>query len=342
MPTHNNISKPSDPAAVTSDPRAAIADDGILTHLRVSIIATLVLAVICCGIYPAIVWGLSQVIFRDKANGSLIRNDKGTLIGSKLIGQSFSDARYFHGRPSAAGSNGYDATASAGSNLGPTSAKLINGTTKPSTLSTPSTAVPASPAAMQAASPPKHPAVEAIQSPTTAPATPPAVVVDYDGVKLRVLHYCDDNSLQFSASRDGKRIASDAFEKEFKHASGWDEVKLIVAFNDGDHPLTLTSAESIPADAVTASASGLDPHISRENAKLQKPRVAAARHIKEEVVQKLIDDNTDGASLGFLGESGVNVLLLNIALGKRYPVPAAPPKTDPTSATVPAVTTPAK
>src|SRR4030095_38611 len=105
----------------------------MLTHLRISIIATLVLAVICCGIYPALVWGLSQAMFHHQANGSLIKKD-GTptdndaeAVGSALLGQQFSDAKYFHPRPSAAG-DGYDPTSSGGSNLGPLSQKLIDAT----------------------------------------------------------------------------------------------------------------------------------------------------------------------------------------------------------------------
>ena len=110
----------------------------MLTHLRISIVATVVLAIVVCGIYPVVVWGLAQLMFHHQANGSLIKKD-GTptdndaeAVGSSLLGQPFGDAKYFHPRPSAAG-NGYDSTASSGSNFGPLSAKLLNGTTKPST-----------------------------------------------------------------------------------------------------------------------------------------------------------------------------------------------------------------
>ena len=266
----------------TVETHAAIAQGGLLHHLRISVIATLLLSVLCCGVYPAIVWGLSQAIFHDKANGSLIKDDGGAVIGSRLIGQNFTDAKYFHGRPSAAGS-GYDATASGGSNLGPTSAKLLNGTTKPS----------------------------------SAPITPAGAVVDFDGIKLRLFHYCDDNSIAFEPSRGGKAIPMDAFTKEFKGSAGWDEVKLILAFNDTDHPLALKAMQPVPSDTVTASASGLDPHISIENAIAQSQRVAEARRVPRDKVLKLIADCTDGRDLGLFGEVGVNVLMLNRALDKR-------------------------
>ncbi len=95
------------------------------SEIRGAIVSTLILAVVCCGFYPFIVYGLSQALFHEKANGSLIVGSDGTVRGSKLIGQGFADPKYFHPRPSAAG-NGYDAAASSGSNLGPTSQKLAD------------------------------------------------------------------------------------------------------------------------------------------------------------------------------------------------------------------------
>src|SRR5581483_3683317 len=139
----------------------------MFNHLKTSVIATIVLAILCCGIYPAIVWGLSQALFHHKANGSLIAkdgsptDDDANAVGSTLLGQPFSDARYFQPRPSAAG-NGYDPTASGGSNLGPTSAKLFNGTTQPS----------------------------------TQPSEPPTVA--YDGIKLRTLLYTQANGIDIA------------------------------------------------------------------------------------------------------------------------------------------------
>src|SRR5665647_2456664 len=95
----------------------------LFTGIRSALAATLVLALVCCGLYPLIVFGISQALFPHKVNGSLILDSKGVVRGSALIGQGFTGAKYFHSRPSAAG-NGYDATSSGGSNLGPTSQKL--------------------------------------------------------------------------------------------------------------------------------------------------------------------------------------------------------------------------
>jgi len=178
---------------------------------------TLIFAVVCCGLYPLVVFGVAQVLFPDQANGSLIVDANGMVHGSKLIGQQFTADKYFQSRPSAAG-NGYDATSSGGSNLGPTSSNLV----------------------------------------TT--------------IAQRIADY-----------RTGNGLATNLL---------------------------------VPADAVTASGSGLDPHISLRNAELQAPRVAKARNLSVEKVLALVRANTDPASLGFLGEPGVNVLKLNLALDR--------------------------
>jgi len=273
-----------------------------LHHLKVSLIATIALTIIVSAIYPAVVWGLAQGLFHNKANGSLIGKDGQPVskdedaIGSALIGQSFSDAKYFHPRPSAAG-NGYDPTASGGSNLGPTSSKLINGTTKPSTI--------------------------AATQPGAQPLPGPDVV-DFDGVHDRIVHYCLDNNIAFDSSLP---------LKQFQDAQGnVDDVKLIEAFN-ADTALVFTPKQEIPADAVTGSASGLDPHISIANAKLQALRVADARKLKIDKVNAMIDQFTDQPSLGFLGEAGVNVLRLNLALDQVAPVAAPAPTTAPSAPT---------
>ncbi len=177
--------------------------------------ATVVLALVCCGLYPLVVYGIAQVAFPHKANGSLIVSKDGTVRGSELLGQNFTEAKYFHPRPSAAG-NGYDAANSSGSNLGPTSQKLN------------------------------------------------------DALKVRIAIYRAENGLK--------------------------------------------EADAVPADAVTASGSGLDPHITLRNAELQAPRVAKARGLTIEKVLELVRSNTASPNLGLLGDAGVNVMKLNLAL----------------------------
>lgn len=188
----------------------------LLTEIRPALVSTLILSAVCCGLYPLAVTGVSQTLFKEKANGSLIIDRDGTVRGSTLLGQNFTGEGYFHPRPSAAGANGYDASSSSGSNLGPTSQKLA------------------------------------------------------DQIKERIATYRRENHLP--------------------------------------------SGQSVPADAVTASGSGLDPHISPANALLQVERVAKARKLSPDQVKALIFDNTDGEDLGLLGDDGVNVFKLNLAL----------------------------
>ncbi|MHB8054416.1 MAG: K(+)-transporting ATPase subunit C [Candidatus Aminicenantales bacterium] len=186
----------------------------ILKELRISVLATISLAVILCGIYPLTVWVLAQGLFPARANGSLIEKS-GKVIGSSLIAQGFTEPQYFHPRPSMAGP-GYDAASSAGSNLGPTSKKLT------------------------------------------------------DDVGRRVSAYRAENAL--------------------------------------------APGDLVPADAVTTSASGLDPHISLKNALIQAPRVARARGMSEAEIKTLVKAYTEGRFLGLIGEPRVNVLMLNLAL----------------------------
>jgi len=180
-----------------------------------ALLLLLVMTVLTGIAYPLAVTGLANVIFPKQAAGSLAyKGDQ--PIGSVLIGQNFSDARYFSGRPSAAGKDGYDAANSSGSNLGPTNKAFLDS------------------AAMQAE-------------------------------KVRT-----------------------------------------------DNGLAATS--SVPGDLITASASGLDPHISPEAAVIQVSRVAKARKLSEQKVQALADQYTENRQFGLLGEPRVNVLKLNIAL----------------------------
>jgi K+-transporting ATPase ATPase C chain len=239
----------------------------ILPGIRIKIFMTVVLGVA----YPLAMTGISQALFPKQANGSLITAG-GKVIGSEIIGQNFSKPEYFHPRPSAAGS-GYDATASSGSNLGPTSAKLIRGTTKMDDKKN--------------------------------------EVVDYDGISLRVVHYCVENDIPYDSSIPLDR---------FKGADGnLDDVKLIKAFNDDKAPLVFTPKEPIAADAVTASSSGLDPHISPANAQAQVSRVAKARGISTDQANQILAKFTEGPDLGLLGESRVNVLKLNLAMDQQFP-----------------------
>lgn len=239
----------------------------ILPGLRIKLFMTLVLGVV----YPLAMTGISQALFPRKANGSLLKVGN-KVIGSDLIGQNFTKPEYFHPRPSSAGS-GYDATASSGSNLGPTSGKLIRGTTKTDDKK--------------------------------------KDVVDFDGVSLRILHYCVENEIPYESS---------APLDQFKDSGGGlDDVKLIKAFNDEKAPLVFTPKAPIPADAVTGSGSGLDPHISPDSAKIQAARVAKARGATPDQVQQLVAQFTEQPDLGFLGEPRVNVLRLNLALDGKFP-----------------------
>lgn len=188
----------------------------ILSHLRGAVLGTLVLAAVTCGLYPLVVWGIAQAAFPHQANGSLIVDTNGTVRGSALLAQGFRSDRYFHPRPSAAGANGYDATSSGGSNLGPTSQKLR------------------------------------------------------DQLQERIATYRALNGLK--------------------------------------------ETDAVPADAVTASGSGLDSHVSLRNAELQAARVAKARGLAEEKVRELVVRFTDHPVLGILVDPGVRVLELNLAL----------------------------
>ena len=238
----------------------------ILPSLRMMAVLTVLTGLL----YPAFMTAVAHFTFPVQASGSLVTVN-GQPIGSTLIGQYFTQSRYFHPRPSLAGS-GYDATASGGSNLGPTSAKLLYGTTK----------------------------LDAQNHEQ----------VDFDGIALRLVHYCIDNALPYHATLP---LA------QFNDAQGHlDDVKLIKAFNDPSHTFIFTPQVAIPADAVTASASGLDPEISPANAELQIARIARARKASPDQIRTLVAQSTERAWMGLIGEPRVNVLRLNLALDKAY------------------------
>ena len=189
----------------------------MLQQLVPALRMTLLLTILTGLVYPGVVTGVCQLLFRNQANGSLIVQN-GNVIGSSLIGQNFAKPEYFHPRPYAAGNDGYDPTASQGSNLGPTSQKL------------------------------------------------------YDRMKA----------------------SADQFRKENPAYSG-----------------------SIPADALTASGSGLDPDISLANVSAQAARVAQARNVPLSSIERLITSATKSRDIGFLGEPRVNVLELNLTLDRE-------------------------
>jgi potassium-transporting ATPase KdpC subunit len=230
----------NDPHAVAQEgepPASERPGDGIRAQIRALLIGTFLLTLLTGVGFPLVVAALAQVLFPYQAGGSLISRN-GETIGAEIIGQAFSGPGYFHPRPSAAG-DGYDATASGGTNLGPASAKLRDG----------------------------------------APA---------DG-------------------EQGKAFA------------GVRELADVYRRRNG-----LPPDAAVPIDAVTRSGSGLDPHISPENAALQVARVARERRLNEEAVRGLIAAHSSGPQFGFLGESRVAVLPLNLALDELAPLPALP------------------
>jgi K+-transporting ATPase ATPase C chain len=210
-------------------------ENGLCKQIRPALLSLLVLTLLTGIAFPLAVAVLAVPLFSHQAEGGLLTRD-GVVVGAELVGQSFSGLQYFHPRPSAAG-DGYDATASGGTNLGPANPKLRDG-------------VPG-----------------------------------------------DSASTGNSKPFVGVRELAEAYRR-----------------TNGMPPHVV-----VPIDAVTRSASGLDPHISPANAALQVPRVARQRQLSEETVRRLVAEHTQGRQLGFLGEPRVTVLSLNLALDQLAP-----------------------
>jgi K+-transporting ATPase ATPase C chain len=197
----------------------------IREHIAPALRATLVTLVLTGLAYPLVTTAAAQALFSPKANGSFVKDEAGTRVGSELLAQAFSSAPYFQPRPSAAGDKGYDPTSSGPSNYGPTSKKLR------------------------------------------------------------------------------ERAAAD--------------VERLLRENPDAAP------RIVPAELVAASGSGLDPHLSPAGALWQAPRIAKARGVAEERVRAVIEDNLEGRDLGLFGEPRVNVLLLNLALDRKFGKPVS-------------------
>ncbi|WP_433222558.1 potassium-transporting ATPase subunit C [Dactylosporangium sp. CS-047395] len=256
-----------------------------LAALRALLALTLVLGVA----YPLLMLAIARIPgLSGHADGSLLDRD-GKVVGSALIGQSFVDdqgnplKQYFQSRPSAAG-DGYDPTSTSASNLGPENVKLLNLVCERS----------------KAVGELEH--VDGSR-PYCTPGGTGAVLAVYPDRAVSVNELCP--AAPFIQQYQGKPVVCAKDGEDYG-----DGVQTPIR---GDAPANPV----VPADAVTASGSGLDPHISPAYAALQVPRIAAARGLSEADVRKLVAEHTDGRALGFLGEPGVNVVELNLALDRR-------------------------
>ncbi|MET0896652.1 MAG: potassium-transporting ATPase subunit C [Mycobacterium sp.] len=266
--------------------------------------ALLVLTVITGLVYPLLVWAVAQLPgLQHNANGSIIEVD-GKPMGSSLIGQLFTDAdgnvlpQYFQSRPSAAG-DGYDPMATSASNLGPES--IVDAEDKPSLLTLVCTrsAEVADLNGVNGARPfCTGDGVGAVLS-VLGPRDATGNVVDPTQV-ISVNQPCATTTTPFLATFENVRV-------QCNDGQDVSTGQLVAVKGAAGDP-------QVPADAVTASGSGLDPHISPAYADLQIDRVAAARGVSADEVRRIVDENTTGRSLGFMGEPAVNVLAVNIAL----------------------------
>ncbi|GEM32937.1 potassium-transporting ATPase KdpC subunit [Nocardia neocaledoniensis NBRC 108232] len=271
--------------------------------------ALLVLTVITGIVYPVAVFAVAQLPgLNDKADGSLIERD-GKLVGSSLIGQSFTDAdgnamtQYFQSRPSAAG-DGYDPLSTAASNLGPED--IVDTPARKSLLTTVCT---------RSKEVGDREGVDGARQFCTKDGVGAVLSVigprDDDGDVSRPAQVVSVNEL--CPARPFLSTFRGAAVECAKEGEDYSVGRIIPIL--GDAPVDA----AVPADAVTASGSGLDPHISPEYAAIQVARVARVRGITAEQVSELVAAHTAGRTLGFLGEPRVNVVELNLALDERFP-----------------------
>ncbi|KUH92780.1 potassium-transporting ATPase subunit C [Mycobacterium sp. IS-3022] len=270
--------------------------------------ALLVLTVILGLAYPVLIWFIAQIPgLRTKAEGSLVQAN-GKVVGSSLIGQSFTDAdgnplpQYFQSRPSPAG-DGYDPMASGASNLGPES--IIDTAETPSLLTL---------VCERSKAVGEFDGVDGARPFCTGGGVGAALSVigprDARGNVVKptrvvsVNEPCDTTRAPFLDSYAGVRVECAAAGEDYA-------IGLIVPIRGG-----APADPAVPADAVTASGSGLDPHISIAYADIQVNRVATARGVPADEIRRLVAEHTDGRALAFLGEPTVDVLALNIALDK--------------------------
>jgi len=254
-------------------------------HLITSLVLTLIVGIGLGIVYPVAVWGIGQVAFSYRANGSLIHRN-GKVVGSALIGEEFldnkgnPDPRYFQPRPSAAGA-GYDPTASGATNLGPSDPRLVG----------------------------FIPGFNAVDLNGNTSATNPFATKD------------DPYCVPMDASSGNPQPSPSAGEKFAKNSDGSYQCdpntvpERVLAYRQLNN---LPSSTQVPVDAVTASGSGLDPDISVANAELQAARVAAARNLPVATVMAMVHSHTDDPQWGFLGEKTVNVVDLNLALDAMH------------------------
>jgi K+-transporting ATPase ATPase C chain len=262
--------------------------------------ALLVLTAVVGLAYPLVMVGVARAM-PGRADGSLVQNASGQIVGSRFIGQAFTDAdgnpvpRYFQSRPSAAG-DGYDPTATAASNLGPED--VVDTAVRPSLL----TQVCARSLAVGMLE-----GVDGRRPYCTADGVGAVLAVfrrdGFTGPVTRVVSV-NQTGTPFLATYEGVPVETAQAHTDYVARGG------VITPIRGDAP----AGPAVPADAVTASASGLDPHISPAYAALQVPRIARVRGLSEAAVRTLVSEHTDSRALGFLGEPGVNVLELNLAL----------------------------